>query len=589
MVGFLKNIFLCSVLFSLLFVVSACDSGSGKNAESADDELSDATIAEEVDFVAPIYEDLPVCTDNRVGSTAYVKDEKKAYVCNGDDWTEDASLTDLIEQEQEDKSSDKAKSSSGKNSDSTEKSGDSSAVSSSSRVLSSSSSVILATPCSNIDEDNCEYGTLSDERDGRIYKTVKIGDQWWMAENLNYEVADDHYTIKYRCGYDKSQYSGYDKSQYNCENDGRLYSWAEAMDSAGVWSENGKGCSGRRGLKCEPIYPVRGICPSGWHLPSKTEWETLIASVRGSGNVSGNLRTRGNWHNSNYISINYGGFGTDKFGFSALPIIFESGLQAEFWSSYRDDTTTYSVGRSVGIGGPVCFYLDDYDGYNGMLGGSAGLVTGDLVVSHFHIGGKDNRIAEFESVRCLKDSATPIQNYIRKACKNDGTDTCEYGLLTDDRDGQTYKTVKIGPQVWMAENLNFETENSECFHDSAIYCSQYGRFYTWTEAMNACPDGWHLPAVEAFDSLAIAVGGRVVAGKMLLSADNGGVDAYGFGAFGIGFSHRNGHYNIDSLSRFWTSSEYQKDSVYMVWLSNWLIYATDRKDSRGYTVRCVKE
>jgi uncharacterized protein (TIGR02145 family) len=78
--------------------------------------------------------------------------------------------------------------------------------------------------------------------------------------------------------------------------------------------------------------------------------------------------------------------------------------------------------------------------------------------------------------------------------------------LTDVRDGQTYKIVKIGSQTWMAENLNFNTPNSWCYADSTINCDIYGRLYTWEAALNACPDNWHLPSDDEWKILEQYIG-----------------------------------------------------------------------------------
>lgn len=120
--------------------------------------------------------------------------------------------------------------------------------------------------------------TFTDPRDGQTYKTVKIGSQIWMAENLNYEFLGSYSvegdTENLNCAYSEGTARSYcyGNDPTNCEKYDRLYTWSAAMDSAAVFGDGGKGCG--YGVKCTPTYPVRGACPEGWHLPSNAEWDT---------------------------------------------------------------------------------------------------------------------------------------------------------------------------------------------------------------------------------------------------------------------------------------------------------------------------
>ena len=210
------------------------------------------------------------------------------------------------------------------------------ARSSSSETTQSSSSITTATPCNVDGVNNCVYGSLTDSRDGQTYRTVKIGTQTWMAENLNYEMRNSY------C---------YNDTDSNCTKYGRLYTWAAAMDSVGEWSTNGKGCG--YDLTCSPTYPVRGVCPEGWHLPSNDEWEALIVAVDGSITEYTNSNTAGSKLKSltgwkAYIGIT----NEDGFGFSALSAgyrgsygsFYFEGNYAYFWSSTENDSgSAYSM------------------------------------------------------------------------------------------------------------------------------------------------------------------------------------------------------------------------------------------------------
>lgn len=192
-------------------------------------------------------------------------------------------------------------------------------------------------------------------------------------------------------------------------------------------------------------------------------------------------------------------------------------------------------------------------------------------------------------------------------CKTETEDDCEYGELTDNRDGQTYKTVKIGDQWWMAENLNFDPGQggsddakydwSWCYKDNADNCVKYGRLYTWAAATTACPSGWHLPTKAEFETLFTAVGGLSTAGEVLKStsgwySSGNGTDAYSFSALPAGYRDGNGDYNNGgSRAYFWSStghsSYYAYDmTLYYDYGSAGLSYSSK---SLGFSVRCLKD
>jgi len=172
---------------------------------------------------------------------------------------------------------------------------------------------------------------------------------------------------------------------------------------------------------------------------------------------------------------------------------------------------------------------------------------------------------------------------------------CEFDdAFIDARDGTAYKFVKIGNQTWMADNMNYRTDNSYCYNNSDYACVGYGRLYRWDAAKKACPAGWHLPSKEEWDGLIAATGGNA-AGKALKSVsgwngDGNGTDEYGFSALPAGARNtEGGSVGAGNFGSWWTATENGSDNAY-----DWFMFhdkdianmGIDHKNN-GFYVRCV--
>lgn len=179
------------------------------------------------------------------------------------------------------------------------------------------------------------YGSLTDERDGQVYKTVKIGTQVWMAENLNYADSLEDVVLQ-----DGASFC-YDYDSDNCAVGGRFYRWAAAM---GLLSKYNNSRADTTLLKSSNH---RGLCPEGWHIPDTTEWNTLIATV-GKGNASA-LKTTSAW----LFDADSIGAATNSTGFSAAPtgVNASSGANSQIlfcstYQTYSDEFRYFSLSYS---------------------------------------------------------------------------------------------------------------------------------------------------------------------------------------------------------------------------------------------------
>jgi uncharacterized protein (TIGR02145 family) len=572
---------------------------------------------------------------------------------------------------------------------------------------------------------------VTDARDGKKYRTVKIGNLNWLAENVNFQTADSW------C---------YGGISANCSRYGRLYAWGAAATSA---------------------------CPAGWHLPTAAEWGDLRSAVGNDARL--------------FAAKSWGGL--DRQGWSALPggmgdggEFWGEGMYARYWSAAEEgaDRAQYwnitgdvehkeygmysepafkGNGASVRCvedapgasrqfyvsfdangGADVIFPLGAADGqslgsrfpesptrqggyrfegwfdaagnpytsatairgnaaltarwravpvytvtfntsggtpaYVGPVSVDSGLAMGARMPAN--ITKADSAFAGWFDGVAQYTANTPVNNDVALTARwkewprftvafdvNGGTPdviapiTIDSGKaigammpanpenadsifvgwydgdikyddktiitktvtltakwvsaiqdMQDVRDGKKYKTVVIGNQTWMGENLNYQTSSgSYCYSNNTSNCAKYGRLYDWKTAMagsasssknpsgvrGICPSGWHLPSEAEWSALVTAAGGAT-AGKNLKSktgwnSSGNGSDVYGFSALPGGGYHGGSFTNAGNYGNWWKATEYDSNYAYIQYMGysyDYVSWGYNYK-SDGFSVRCVKD
>lgn len=189
---------------------------------------------------------------------------------------------------------------------------------------------------------------------------------------------------------------------------------------------------------------------------------------------------------------------------------------------------------------------------------------------------------------------------------NNGGNT---GTFNDPRDGKTYIITEIGSQTWFAENLDFETADSWWHNNDPVMGNTYGRLYLYESALNACPNGWHLPTDDDWKQLELALGmsqsevdkesgwrGTIEGSKLKANSgwldDGNGTNSSGFLGLPGGFRLVDGTFSLTGyVGWWWSATEYDASGAINRLLSSYYDQIERDEDSKlgGLSVRCVKD
>jgi len=320
---------------------------------------------------------------------------------------------------------------------------------------------------------------------------------------------------------------------------------------------------------------AKSSCPHGWHLPTEDEWKTLEISLGMSasdadltstyrGTIGGEMKSTTGW------SAN--GNGTNSTGFNVFPTGY-----------YNESDSTFG-----GLGDFTKMWT-----FTGFSGGSS--KSRSFAASESGIRQSTATRLDGHACRCVQDDNPPPSLNITT------------GSMTDARDSETYTTMTLDGQTWMAENLRYNATGS--WENPSNPSSTYGRLYDFATANNACPSGWHLPSDQEWKTFEINLGvspsdadlssafrgsyGGTVQSTTGWKNNANGSNTTGFNAVPAGYYNENhvAFYNLEIYANFWSSTGHGGASAWRRTFAYGYSGVNRNSTSRsnGQSCRCIED
>jgi uncharacterized protein (TIGR02145 family) len=497
------------------------------------------------------------------------------------------------------------------------------------------------------------------DQDGNTYKTVRIGAQTWLAENLK--------TTKYRDG-----------STIALVTDEK--SWSDRTSPGYCWYNNDSVTYKNKYGALYNWYTVAtgNLCPAGWHVPCDAEWIVLETALGGSNIAGAKMKETGtaHWNSPNTDATNEtgltalpGGYRLDNGTFSCIGNYGFLWSSTEFLWGFDEYYTQYNWGRylSYFLSNVYRYYFNKKYGFSvrclSDTTPSVSTTTVSTYISHSanvggHVSSDSNspvtergvfwgpsqnpevsgtklKIGDGKGSFLTKLSGlNPSTIYYVRAYAINGIGraygeqisfkTASSSTTVKDIEGNIYKIVTIGSQVWMAENLKTSKYNNGtsipqitnptlwnnlstpayCWYnnDTTFYKHTYGALYNWytVNTGRLCPAGWHVPTDAEWTTLTDNLEGSSIAGAKLkesgslhwIGTNTGATNESGFTALPGGLRDLEEFNDAGKTGGWWSSDEYKSVFALSRSLQSFenrvgLRYS-DRKQI-GLSIRCIKD